>query len=127
MAGALLVAAVTVGYGLRDRDEQVLAAAMLRRMGLGSGAYQASQAIELLVLLSVSWAIGVGTATGLGRVLIPLLDPAPAIAPGIAPVVPPTVVAGAAAAAAGIAAAATAAAAFGRRRVSAAEVLRVAE
>ena len=80
MSGAIGALVTLLYLQARQRSRQV-AYALTRRMGLSRIAHMGAVALELASMLLVSYALGGGVALIASRVVLPHLDPAPALPP----------------------------------------------
>lgn len=125
--GAVLLALLALLLYLQARQrDQVLAGALLRRMGRRRGADTAAVALEAGALVVLAFLVGLGVAYVAALIVAPHVDPLPQYAPGAVLAVPWTVLVAVGAGAAVTAALLAAALVWVAGRADASEALRVA-
>jgi len=125
--GAVLLALLALLLYLQARQrDQVIAGALLRRMGRKPGADTAAVALEAAAIVALAFFVGLAVAVIATHVVVPHVDPLPQYAPGAVLVVPWIELFAVGAAAAATAALLAAALVWVASRADASEALRVA-
>lgn len=88
VAGALLAVATLLLYAQRGRAGAVVAAELLRRMGLSPRGQTVASLIELVALAGAAALVGVAAAAVLARALVPGLDQSAGLLPRAVAVIP---------------------------------------
>jgi hypothetical protein len=78
----VLALLATVLYLQARRRAQLIASALVRRMGLRRALDLTSVAVETAVITMLALAVGIGVAVGSARLVVPRVDPLPQYAPG---------------------------------------------
>lgn len=125
--GAVLLALLALLLYLQARQrDQVLAGALLRRMGRRRGADAAAVSLEAAAIVALAFVVGLGVAVVAARLVVPHVDPLPQYAPGAVLVAPWTELVAVGAGAAAVAALLAAGLVWLAGRADASEALRVA-
>jgi hypothetical protein len=126
-AAAVVLALLALLLYLQARQRgQMIASALVRRMGLGAGADGAALALEAAAIAAAASIVGTAVAAVTARLVVPHVDPLPQYAPGTALVFPWLTFLLAGATVTVVAAAFAAAAVWTAGRSDVAEALRVA-
>lgn len=125
--GAVVLALVALLLYLQARQRgQIVASALLRRMGLRAGADTAAIGLEAASIVVLAFAVGLAVAALAARVVVPHVDPLPQYAPATSLVVPWLVLLAVGAVAAAVAVVLAAGAVWLARRSDASEAIRIA-